>query len=74
MTEFAITPSKMLLDTKSLYKIPGGLSFRTCYTKPNIDFPYAMSLSLRRDIYRRTPITDDASPIEHLPTRLLSPE
>ena len=28
-----------------------GISFRTCYTNPNFDFPYVRSYSLRRDTY-----------------------
>ena len=29
----------------------GGMSFRTCYTKLNFEFPYVRSLLLRRDTY-----------------------
>ena len=32
-------------------KMSGGMSFRTCYTKLNFDFPYVRFLSLRRDTF-----------------------
>ena len=51
MREFAITPSKIVLDTSFCTKMTGGISSRRCYTKLNFDFPYVRFLSLRRDPY-----------------------
>ena len=48
MTEFAITPSKMLLDTYILYQ-KGPAECPREHAILNVDFPYVRSLSLCRD-------------------------